>query len=353
MCKANVQGVRVGSEQQMDLLFVIDNSASMSDKQALLSDAVPGMVRRLANPLCVSLKDPKLELSVDSAQQACPAGYQREFEPLTDLHIGVITSALGTAGGVDGDSCATGPGFQLQDDLAHLVGSLDRGLSIPTYQNAGFLSWDPLQQGLPAGESDMARLEQNFRKLVTASADEGCGLEQPLEAWYRFLVDPQPPENILVSFGNAQRVGRDEVLLAQRAKFLRPDSLVAVVMLSDENDCSLIGSGQSWLVGKYALSGSPFHFARSTTECDIDPNSPCCRSCMLQESSPPAGCMRLSIDAKCQLTGGEQTSAEDSLDLRCYESEAPLRHRLSVPHCALRRRFEEPHAVSRFRLQRR
>ena len=34
----------------------------------------------------------------------------------------------------------------------------------------------------------------------------------------------------------AQWVGVDSVLLAQRADFLRPDSLVAIIVLSDEND---------------------------------------------------------------------------------------------------------------------
>ena len=40
-----------------------------------------------------------------------------------------------------------------------------------------------------------------------------------------------------------------ETLLAQRQAFLRPDSLVAVIMLSDENDCSIAVGGSSWIVG--------------------------------------------------------------------------------------------------------
>lgn len=320
MCMGpKVQTVRVGSEQQMDLLFVIDNSASMADKQALLSDAVPGMVRRLANPFCISLSDPKVEKQVSSANEACPAGFRREFDPLTDLHIGVITSALGTAGGDDGDACATGPGHQLEDDQAHLVGTLDRALGVPTYQGAGFLAWDPLAQALPPGESDMARLEQNFRNLVTLSGETGCGFEQPLESFYRFLIDPNPPENILVnSTGLASPVGRDDVLLAQRARFLRADSLVAVVMLSDENDCSMLGSGQGWLVGKFSLSGQPFRFPRATAACDRDPNDACCRACITAEDKPPAGCARLKEDPSC-LLGDYLDQDADRFDLRCYD----------------------------------
>jgi hypothetical protein len=313
-----VQNVRVGSERQMDLLFVIDNSASMADKQVLLSDAVPGMVRRLANPYCVALADPKVERQVPSALDPCPAGFRREFEPLTDLHIGVITSALGTAGGDENDACATGPGHQLEDDQAHLVGSLERGLIVPTYQSTGFLAWDPLQQALPAGENDMPRLEQNFRNLVTLSGETGCGLEQPLESMYRFLIDPEPPGTVIVEGGSTTRVGRDDVLLTQRAKFLRPDSLVAVVMLSDENDCSIMTSGQGWLVGKYMLNGESFHFPRATSTCETDPNSACCRSCSGSESTAPPGCVRVADDVRCR-DNQPYMSDEDAIDLRCFE----------------------------------
>src|SRR5690606_20265891 len=38
----------------IDLLFLIDNSVSMADKQALLRQAVPLMVERLVTPDCVS-----------------------------------------------------------------------------------------------------------------------------------------------------------------------------------------------------------------------------------------------------------------------------------------------------------
>src|SRR5688572_1152437 len=42
-----------GPPESVDLLFVIDNSISMGDKQVLLSDALPGLVRRFIEPNCV------------------------------------------------------------------------------------------------------------------------------------------------------------------------------------------------------------------------------------------------------------------------------------------------------------
>ena len=44
---SEVQSFRV---DKVDLLFMIDNSASMGDKQALLAEAVPDMITRLESP---------------------------------------------------------------------------------------------------------------------------------------------------------------------------------------------------------------------------------------------------------------------------------------------------------------
>src|SRR5688572_7749989 len=41
------------SVDKIDLLFMIDNSRSMSDKQAILQQAVPDLVNRLVNPICI------------------------------------------------------------------------------------------------------------------------------------------------------------------------------------------------------------------------------------------------------------------------------------------------------------
>jgi hypothetical protein len=38
---------------KVDLLFMIDNSISMADKQRILADAVPVLVQRLVDPICV------------------------------------------------------------------------------------------------------------------------------------------------------------------------------------------------------------------------------------------------------------------------------------------------------------
>src|SRR6516162_1865621 len=39
---------------KIDLVFMIDNSASMADKQQILADAIPDLVNRLVDPICVN-----------------------------------------------------------------------------------------------------------------------------------------------------------------------------------------------------------------------------------------------------------------------------------------------------------
>ena len=90
--------------------------------------------------------------------------------------------------------------------------------------------------------------------------EQGCGWEASLESWYRFLVDPVPYQSlsrvvcrgststmsncVQPSTGPDSRILLDDTLLAQRAAFLRDDSLVAIIMLTDENDCSIIDAGK-------------------------------------------------------------------------------------------------------------
>jgi hypothetical protein len=157
---------------------------------------------------------------------------------------------------------------------------------------------------------------------VIAAGESGCGYEAPLESWYRFLVDPAPPLDI-VRDGNIAKpatdengdVVIDEVVLAQRAAFLRPDSVVAIVMLTDENDCSVIDSGIGFVTSLLTLESGSFTMPAATLACESDPNDPCCRSCGVVEASQPAGCVPLDEDPGC--VAGRPANS-DAINLRCY-----------------------------------
>src|SRR3954468_23473312 len=56
-----VERAKQNKVSKIDLLFMIDNSSSMADKQAILAEVVPDLVNRLVNPVCV---DPKTFVKV-------------------------------------------------------------------------------------------------------------------------------------------------------------------------------------------------------------------------------------------------------------------------------------------------
>lgn len=306
---------------KLDLLFMIDNSASMSDKQAILRLAVPDLVGRLVNPVCVDAAGNRGETPAPG--EPCPSGQSREFNAIEDINVAIVSSSLGDAGADDYCAKAGAPNHVPdRADLAHLMGSLPRGRGAGA-NSQGFLEWR-------AGETDPEAFSESFARLVASVGEDGCGWEASLESWYRFLVDPFPyrelvrvrcPNSDSETLGCVQpasdeqgRVLRDETLLEQRRAFLRPDSLVAVIMLSDENDCSLQVGGSSWLV---ADTARPMY--RGSSACDADPNAKCCYRC---GGSVPDGC---AADAICDANPAQDalqnrlSSAEDGRNLRCFE----------------------------------
>ncbi|MGC4064610.1 MAG: hypothetical protein QM784_08190 [Polyangiaceae bacterium] len=142
---------------KIDLLFMIDNSASMADKQAVLSAAVPQLLRRLTTPYCVDPTNPNAEPEETSnPTDPCKTpGYAREFSPVNDIHIGVITSALGDAGG---GSCV-GSG-KITSDNGWLLGTLERG---KTKELPAYLVWS--QADASNFESQIGPREIQFPRL--------------------------------------------------------------------------------------------------------------------------------------------------------------------------------------------
>ncbi len=84
------------SIDKVDILFMIDNSVSMGDKQSLLALAVPNMIQRLVEPNCI---DANGAVMGNDMGTGCPSGTKDEFNAVHDMHIGILTSSLGSRGG--------------------------------------------------------------------------------------------------------------------------------------------------------------------------------------------------------------------------------------------------------------
>lgn len=280
---------------KVDMLFVVDNSSSMGDKQALFVQAIPDLIEMLVNPPCLdkgNVQDPADDTIVPfDADGTCPDGVGTAFAAITDMHIAVISSSLGNHGLGGAEICPDQPHM---NDQAHLI-SLMRAAEHPelladSHNQLGFLAWAPddatAKRDTPEAQTAFAALQQDlvakFSAQVAAVAERGCGFEAPLEAAYRFLVDPDPYltlERVSCVPGGSDTncvapVGTDTELLNERGNFLRPDSHVVVTYLTDENDCSIKDSGQ----GYYTMRPTN-PMPRGTNACAANPNDMCCQSC--------------------------------------------------------------------------
>jgi hypothetical protein len=163
---------------KVDLLFMIDNSNSMRPKQDLLKDRFPSFITRLRQ----------------FASQGLPASY----------HIGVVTSDLGagitTCGKNDGGRLNT---VDRSDRLNAVSCNLGGGLS--------FLDYNQLD-----GTANVVGSVEDAFQCIASVGTEGCGFEHQLESVYRALTTDVP----------------------ENRGFLRDDAVLAVVFLTDEDDCS-------------------------------------------------------------------------------------------------------------------
>ena len=280
----NPDAIGATTSSKVDLLLVVDNSASMGDKAKLLGASLDPLVRKLST--------------------------------VGDLHVGVVTSSLGTMGG---DVCGGG----IQSSLAHLSTVGPGNTPLPSAAK-GFLTFGG------GGATDVDVLVADAQTLVNGVGENGCGLEAQLESMYRFLVQPDPWATATVDMNNKSALaGTDSALLAQRKAFLRPDSLVVIVMLTDEDDSVAdprsVG-GQGWAFMANQFPGSPNFRAdgktttapRATSACASNPGSPDCTSCGFAATcdASDAACQKIKNDPECKKTGGYYAANEDQLNIR-------------------------------------
>lgn len=332
---------------KVDLLFMIDNSASMGDKQAILKDAVPDLIQGLLEPNCVTVdsQQPTGKRADPNGSKennfGCDSGSEPEFAPVTDMHIGIVSSSLGSFGG---DVC---PNEGRYNDRAHLLAAGPQG-DVPKAKPSNFLAWfpsnkanedakrhPPPQNPITSIRGSADALNESFQNLVIGVGQAGCGLEAQLESMYRFLIQPDPWVQVKLDGNNQADLGSvkngdvDVELLQQRADFLRPDSLVAIIMLTDEDDSSadpLAVGGQGWAFmarsfpGSKVFRGDPRNGTtapRGTSACTDPSKGPGhadCTSCGFQSlcnASDPA-CQRIKDDPNCKELGSPPRAGDSN-----------------------------------------
>jgi hypothetical protein len=200
----------------VDLLFMIDNSNSMAENQSNLARNIGVLVDQLVDPPRV--RDPM-------------TGVERpRFPAVRDLHIGVISSDLGTPGSVvpscantdTGDDGLLNPIRNGRALSTHLpwttapAGSRPARCADDPQQYPSFLTFDPAAPG--------NNLREDFVCNAYLSIG-GCGLEQQLESVYRALIVRNPRAMV----GNTD----------PNAGFVRDNALLGIVMVTDEEDGSV------------------------------------------------------------------------------------------------------------------
>ncbi len=265
----------------VDLLFVIDSSASMKSKQEMLAASIPGVISELVRSACYDNASGR-RLSFAAT---CPEGSTRVYKSVRSLNVGVISGSLGGQGAA---YCLDDP-ERTHNDRAHLVANVRAQLAGAA--DHGVLKWRNDQTEVP-------ELIEAIQSQILAVGTSGCERQAPLEAWYRFLVEPRPPLNTILSEDGTAGPERDaegtvrldSELLAQRQAFLRPESLLAVVMLSDDDDCSTMAGGNLFENAAYGhLMHQETPMVRASGACQVNPNDACCVSCLASELAPE-GC---------------------------------------------------------------
>ncbi|MCU1279245.1 MAG: hypothetical protein JWM53_2791 [bacterium] len=174
---------------KVDILFMVDNSPSMSPKQALLQQGFPAFAQALQNAGAVH-----------------PASY----------HIGVVTSDLGAGPFTlnQGQCHPGGDGAKLRSaPAAGATGVPPACANLMLGGGARYIDYDQkqgttnIQGGLDVGTAFAC---------ISSVGESGCGFESQLESAYQALHGA----------------------IAENVGFLRIDALLVVIFVTDEDDCS-------------------------------------------------------------------------------------------------------------------
>ncbi|MGB1012719.1 MAG: hypothetical protein ACPG4T_01195 [Nannocystaceae bacterium] len=197
-----------GSCNLVDLLFVIDNSGTMGEEQINLANNFSLLVDRLEN-----LKDaygvavnPDVNIMVtttDFGHPLCTEHEKPDYDPAKGAPISTpCTQRLSRFTGL------TNPPVKVEEACTNFC-------TTETAPTDPYIHFGSGGSNVPGGDAAMAL------NCLGPQGIDGCGMESPLESMLQAL-DPNKPWNN----------GTD-------GKFLRDGALLALVLVTDEADCSV------------------------------------------------------------------------------------------------------------------
>jgi hypothetical protein len=240
-----VQNVPVNPQRALDVLFVIDDSQSMEQEQVKLALQVP----RLVNLLLTGGQD---------TDGSTPVGV---FPAIESLHVGIITPDLGYST-VPPHNFTAGTDFVPPGQPAECDSTGKAGfMQVTGYQGDPRVQCDAqtppegtLYLNFPEPGFDEMDLVDDVRCVTGQGTDQpapgdwGCGFEQQLES-------------ILESDRNTANGG-----------FNREGSLLAVILITDEDDCS---TTDPRVFDTAITQGNPFQGPLTPTDGLLQPNLRC------------------------------------------------------------------------------
>jgi hypothetical protein len=183
----------------------------MADEQLNLTENFPRMVTALGSG----------DIDGDGVEDFPPVRNLRVAVVSTDLGVGVRRSSCEDLDGDDG-VFRTAPGYPRRCEASY----------------PAFLSFSP--------GGDLDSFADDFHCLGRVGTN-GCGVEQPLEAALKALTPSTSPTRF--AFGSDRGHGD-----GANAGFLRSDSILAILFVTDEDDCSF-HDPDLWRVDSARYSG--------------------------------------------------------------------------------------------------
>jgi hypothetical protein len=256
----SISASQTGTDQ-VDLVFVIDSSGSMSEEQVKLNAQLPRLVQALTSG------------DLDGVPNA---DGQPDFHPVGSLRLGVVSVDLGANGVTGVRSCGSNSyDLTAMDVNAQGADSIDRpfgddGLLLNSTAVAvsgvwapgalgGLLGAMPTQSIAPRPECALTlprvleyptggtpqQIAAEFSCMAELGSN-GCSVEQQLESMWKAFA---PSTDHSFSRGS----GGQGLPAGLNAGFLRPEAILAVILVSDEEDCSSPDSSAQAIYGSLDL----------------------------------------------------------------------------------------------------